>query len=91
MSLNRREFLHVMSMAAAAGLLPGTSLAMSSQPKGTAISKDIYQVPMQGTARILHITDSHAQLKPVYFREPNVNLASVPLTANCHTWSATSS
>jgi len=78
MSLNRREFLHVMSMAAAAGLLPGTGLAMSSQPKGTAISKDIYQVPMQGTARILHITDSHAQLKPVYFREPNVNLGVGP-------------
>jgi sulfur-oxidizing protein SoxB len=29
---------------------------------------------MQGSARILHITDVHGQLKPVYFREPNVNL-----------------
>ena len=29
---------------------------------------------MKGTARILHITDVHGQLKPVYFREPNVNL-----------------
>ena len=29
---------------------------------------------MKGNARILHITDVHAQLKPVYFREPNVNL-----------------
>ena len=29
---------------------------------------------MNGNARILHITDVHGQLLPVYFREPNVNL-----------------
>lgn len=79
MSLNRREFLHVMSMAAAAGMLPGTSMAMSSnKANGSAASMDMYQVPMKGTARILHITDSHAQLKPIYFREPNVNLGVGP-------------
>jgi sulfur-oxidizing protein SoxB len=33
-----------------------------------------YDVPMKGSARILHITDVHGQLNPVYFREPNVNL-----------------
>jgi sulfur-oxidizing protein SoxB len=33
-----------------------------------------YDVPMKGSARILHITDVHGQLRPVYFREPNVNL-----------------
>ncbi|MGB5606711.1 MAG: metallophosphoesterase, partial [Gammaproteobacteria bacterium] len=38
---------------------------------GTA---DYYDLPMQGNARILHITDVHGQLNPVYFREPNVNL-----------------
>jgi len=38
------------------------------------ISKDFYKVPMLGNARILHMTDLHGQLKPVYFREPNVNL-----------------
>ena len=29
---------------------------------------------MKGSARLLHITDVHGQLNPVYFREPNVNL-----------------
>ena len=29
---------------------------------------------MDGDARILHVTDVHGQLLPVYFREPNVNL-----------------
>lgn len=33
MSLNRREFLHVMSLAAAAGMLPGAANAMSGSPE----------------------------------------------------------
>jgi len=36
--------------------------------------KNFYDMPMNGNARILHITDVHGQLLPVYFREPNVNL-----------------
>ncbi len=36
--------------------------------------KDFYNVPKKGQMRILHTTDLHAQLLPVYFREPNVNL-----------------
>jgi sulfur-oxidizing protein SoxB len=36
--------------------------------------KDIYKLPSFGNARILHFTDCHAQLEPVYFREPNVNI-----------------
>ncbi|MGV6808368.1 MAG: 5'-nucleotidase C-terminal domain-containing protein [bacterium] len=33
-----------------------------------------YEVPMKGDFRLLHMTDVHGQLFPVYFREPNVNL-----------------
>ncbi len=81
MSLNRREFLHVMSMAAAAGMLPGTASAMSSGTDKAAAAKasaEIYNQPMKGKVRLLHITDTHAQLKPIYFREPNVNLGTGP-------------
>ncbi len=81
MSLNRREFLHVMSMAAAAGMLPGASYANSAQKSAQQtrpLSMDLYQAPMKGKVRLLHLTDTHAQLKPIYFREPNVNLGIGP-------------
>lgn len=84
MSLNRREFLHVMSMAAAAGMLPGTASAMSGGADKAAIAKanaEIYNLPMKGKVRMLHMTDTHGQLKPVRFREPNVNLGIGPAFA----------
>jgi sulfur-oxidizing protein SoxB len=34
----------------------------------------LYDMPAFGNARILHFTDCHAQLNPIYFREPSVNL-----------------
>lgn len=73
MSLNRREFLHLMSIASLAGLIPQTSSAMSSSPK-KHFSEEMYQLPMKGQVRLLHLTDVHAQLNPIYYREPNVNL-----------------
>jgi len=39
-----------------------------------AMPQGFYDLPMKGNVRILHITDVHGQLNPVYFREPNVNL-----------------
>jgi sulfur-oxidizing protein SoxB len=79
MSLDRREFLHIMSLAAAAGILPSATRAMSSDPeKGTVASAAMYNLPIKGKVRLLHITDTHAQIKPVHFREPNVNLGVGP-------------
>ncbi len=34
----------------------------------------MYDIPRSGNVSLLHITDTHAQLKPVFFREPNVNI-----------------
>jgi len=64
--MDRREFLTIMGAASAAGLLPVSAAAGSQQ--------DIYSLPPFGNARLLHFTDCHAQLEPVYFREPNVNI-----------------
>jgi len=53
-----------------------TSTEPPPQQAATAnsVPEGFYDVPMKGDARILHITDVHGQLQPVYFREPNVNL-----------------
>ena len=63
-----REFLQLLALAAAAGaaLRPRTSDAQAAA--------ELYDVPRFGNVSFLHITDTHAQLLPVYFREPNINL-----------------
>ncbi|MDP6266595.1 MAG: thiosulfohydrolase SoxB [Arenicellales bacterium] len=67
MSLNRREFIQLLSLAAVAGLsLTGRS--SSSDPA------QIYDFPPFGNVSLLHFTDCHAQLLPLYFREPSVNI-----------------
>ena len=47
---------------------PAAARARGRQPAASTI------IERFGNARILHITDTHAQLQPVYFREPSVNL-----------------
>jgi len=70
--IDRRDFLKAMGLGAAAGAVP---VALSSKAlAGPKAPANFYDVPMKGNVRLLHITDVHGQLKPVYFREPNVNL-----------------
>ena len=66
--MHRRDFLRLLAFAGAAGasLRPGLSAA--------AAADELYEVPKFGNLSLLHMADSHAQLLPVYFREPNVNL-----------------
>lgn len=68
MALNRREFMEIMVAATLSGV--GPSLARAANGAIT----DAYEVPAFGNARVLHFADCHAQLMPIYFREPNVNL-----------------
>src|SRR6202166_2212111 len=63
--LNRRNFLRWLGVAAASGVTPRVALAADD---------DLYDVGRFGNVRILHLTDTHAQLQPVYFREPSVNI-----------------
>jgi sulfur-oxidizing protein SoxB len=66
MTIRRRDLLKLTSAAALAGGWP--RLARSADNTG------VYDLERFGNARILHMTDTHAQLLPVYFREPSVNL-----------------
>ncbi len=69
MALNRREFIQVMGIAAAGGMLLDAPSALAAPGAGK-----LYDVPRFGNVHFLHFTDCHAQLKPIYFREPSVNL-----------------
>jgi len=77
MNMSRREFMQLMAVAGAAGLaLPGCSL-MSAKHKRAP--KDFYDIPKYGNVSFLHFTDCHAQLLPVWFREPNINIGVGPM------------
>jgi sulfur-oxidizing protein SoxB len=67
--MNRREFLQLL----AAGSVGGLALDGSDSLAADA-SAGLYEVAPYGNVHLLHFTDCHAQLLPVYFREPNVNL-----------------
>lgn len=73
MSLSRREFIQLLAAAGYAGLhLPGIDLltpqALAKTPS------DLYEVPRFGNVSLLHFTDCHAQLTPIWFREPSINI-----------------
>jgi len=65
MIICRRNLLKLTGAAALAGSLPRTARSADG---------GVYDLERFGNARILHITDTHAQLLPGYFREPSVNL-----------------
>ncbi|WP_018993955.1 thiosulfohydrolase SoxB [Thioalkalivibrio sp. ALgr1] len=72
MNLTRREFLQAMAVASAAGF----SMNAWAGEKGSwkPLSSEMYDIPKFGNVSFMHYTDCHAQLKPIYFREPNVNI-----------------
>ena len=69
--MNRREFLQALAAASAAGL-PVASASAQDLTAGASFY-DSAARPF-GNVSVLHFTDCHAQLLPIYFREPNVNL-----------------
>ena len=70
--MKRRDFLSMLAAGAAAGLPLASNRALAAD--GDAF----YELSRFGNASLLHFTDCHAQLLPVYFREPSVNLGVGP-------------
>lgn len=70
--LDRRQFLQV--TAATAVLTGGHSLFSQAIAKQTLSQDDLLNFDTKGQVTLLNFTDCHAQLKPIYFREPSVNL-----------------
>lgn len=74
MALTRRDFIKVLGAGSAVGLISGCG----NDADKLSSQDNRYEVAKTGNARILHITDTHGNLLPNYFREPNVNLGFGP-------------
>jgi len=69
MSMNRREFMQILAAASAAGFMLNSRELLAAQG-----GEKLYDLPRFGNVHFLHFTDCHAQLLPIWFREPNVNI-----------------
>ena len=65
--MNRREFIKALMI----GYMYNLIVPSNARSADAFIN---YSLPNTGDMRLLHITDTHAQLEPIYFREPSVNL-----------------
>ena len=67
LKMNRREFIKALMI----GYMYNLIVPSNARSTDAFIN---YSLPKTGDIRLLHITDTHAQLEPIYFREPSVNL-----------------
>ena len=70
MDLTKREFIQVLG----AGTMAGMGLGRYADAQAATAERGLYDIGQFGSVSFLHLTDCHAQLKPIHFREPNVNL-----------------
>ncbi len=70
MDLSKREFLQVMGAASVAGM----ALDRNAHADTVKAGDELYSVPKLGQVSFLHMTDCHAQLLPIHFREPSINM-----------------
>ena len=66
--MNRREFLQLLAAGAAVGMPIESRQALA----GDACA--LYDIAPFGNVSLLHFTDCHAQLLPIYYREPGINI-----------------
>ena len=71
MSFSRREFMQVLAVASASGMALNHRDVLAASP---GAGERLYDLPKFGNVSFMHFTDCHAQLMPIYFREPSVNL-----------------
>ncbi len=70
MNLTKREFFEVLG----AGTMAGMGLGAYADADAATAANGLYDIPKFGNVSFLHMTDCHAQLKPIYFREPSVKI-----------------
>ena len=78
MNLSKREFLQVLGAASAAGL----NLGIFADADATVAQQGLYDIAPFGNVSLLHMTDCHAQLMPIHFREPSLNMGLAGMQGN---------
>jgi sulfur-oxidizing protein SoxB len=78
MNLTKREFFQVLG----AGTMAGLGLDTWAEADTATAANGLYDIPKFGNVSFLHMTDCHAQLKPIYFREPSINLGIGSMKGN---------
>jgi S-sulfosulfanyl-L-cysteine sulfohydrolase len=72
--ITRREFLQAASAASAIVTASGMGPLGSVAAQQRLTQQDIFRFEAKGNVTLIHVADIHAQLRPVYFREPSINL-----------------
>jgi S-sulfosulfanyl-L-cysteine sulfohydrolase len=69
---------HVLRASAAAAALLGAGRMAQAAVRQNLTQDELLRFPATGQVTLLHFTDIHAQLLPIYFREPSSNLGVGP-------------
>ena len=67
---SRREFIQ---LALATATIIGSNSLNSVAARQTLSEKKLLEFENKGQVTLLHITDLHGQIKPIYFRPPSEN------------------
>jgi len=71
--MNRREFMQLLAVGATAGMSIDSPRALADR-SGASHDSELYDIAPFGNVSLLHFTDCHAQLLPLYYREPGINI-----------------
>ncbi|MBV7379158.1 thiosulfohydrolase SoxB [Maritimibacter dapengensis] len=72
--ISRRDFLQVGMAASAMVGASGFGNWAKLAAQQTLTQDQLLEFDTFGNVSLIHVTDIHAQLKPIYFREPEINL-----------------
>ncbi len=76
--ISRRDFLQATVAASAIVGASGIGRWSHLAAKQALTQEQLLAFKPMGNVTLIHITDLHAQLKPVYFREPGINIGVGP-------------
>src|SRR5262245_36311926 len=72
--ITRRDLLRIAAVIIAGNGLSGIAGMRRALAQQALRQDDLLRFDSKGQFTILHLADVHAQLKPLYYREPSLNL-----------------